>query len=279
MKISIDKIRELRSLTGSGVLSCKDALVKSGGSVKEAVDLLRSKQKIFALNKTNRETRYGAVFSAVSVDYKAGAIVELTCETDFVAKSSFFIDSVKILTEHVLKNQIKTLEELLLSNLHVDTSVESFRLDLVNRFSENINITNMVYVREELGCIGMYTHYRNTIPCISTLVIIDTVKKDLAHDMAVQVAVSNSKYCSYLDIPGSVVEKETEITRSFLCDKYKDKQGDIFDNIVKNSVKKTLSLEVLDEQYFVKDPTVKVKDLLRNEKTNVVAFYMLSVGV
>jgi elongation factor Ts len=137
----------------------------------------------------------------------------------------------------------------------------------------------MVYVKEDLGCIGMYTHLRNTIPCISTLVVIDTEKKDLAHDIAVQVAVSNSKYRTYADISSSVLEKETEVTRTFLCSKYKDKQEDVFDSIVKNSVKKALSTEVLDEQYFVKEPTVKVKDILRNEKTSVLAFYILSVGM
>lgn len=278
MVVSINDIKELRELTGAGILTCKKVLIEVNGNIKDAVEHIRKQYSIAAVKKSCRDVKFGAVYAVVTEDHTCGVLIEVSCETDFVAKSPIFIDAVKCLASFSLLNKIRSVEDLLTS-VYEGRSVNSYVEELVSKFSENVRITKL-YLREtESGCIGFYNHYRTGIPTFSALVMLNCLNKELAHDLAIHVAVSYPLYISYNSIPKDVIQKEYEETKEIYLEKYKDKGDAVFSKIVESSVKGKLDSVILSEQFFYKEQNIKVSELLSKNNVAIIDFCYARIGI
>lgn len=277
MVVSVDDIKELRRLTGAGILTCRKVLVDVGGNIEAAIELIRKQYNVAVLKKSGRDVKFGAVFTAVTEDCTCGVLIEVACETDFVAKSSIFIEAVKCLASFALSHKIRSVEELV-NGIYLGNPVSFFIEELINKFSENIRVTKL-YLREvETGCIGCYNHYRNNIPSFGALVVLNCINYDLAHDLAVHVAVSCPLYISYSDIPEDVIQKEYITSKETYLERYKDKGDVILRKIVESNVKGKFDSVILMEQFFFKEQSVKVCELLLKNKAEVSDFCYARVG-
>ncbi|MGE4169445.1 MAG: translation elongation factor Ts [Candidatus Margulisiibacteriota bacterium] len=254
MEISASLVRELREKTGVGMMDCKKALTETQGDFEAAVKYLREKGLATASKKADRETSEGRIFTAVSG--KNGVILELNCETDFVAGNETFIALGTTIANAVLAGGQTTVDQL--SGLSVDgKDLQAVLSEAVLKLGENIGVKRFERF-ESQGALGHYVHSNGKI---GVLVDFDqAVAEDLGKDVAMQVAASNPMVVQASQVPAEELEKEKEIIRNKAVNE--GKNPNFLDKVIEGRLQKFYKEICLVEQEFIKDPSKSVKEVL-----------------
>lgn len=272
MSISAAQVKELRERTGSGMMECKKALVDAAGDMEAAVEILRKSGLAKADKKAGRVAAEGLILVELSDDRRRAAIVEVNCETDFVAKKEEFQDFAAKIARRVLKDAPQTMEALLaLPLIDGGASIEESRKELIAKIGENINVRRYTLV-ETNGILGAYLHGTR----IGVLVEMKGGSEDLAKDVAMHIAASRPVCVTEAEVPAELVEKEREIFAAQA--EQSGKPADIVARMVEGRIKKYLAEVTLVGQPFVKDPETTVGKLLSKAGAEVLSFQRLELG-
>lgn len=274
MGISASMVKELRSRTGAGMMECKKALTEADGDMDAAMEALRRKGAAQADKKADRVAAEGAVVATVSGDGSTGVLVEINCETDFVAKDDNFQAYCSAVAQTVLDEQpadVAATGDLPLAG--GDGTVEQARVDLISKIGEKVTIRRFEILHAgDGGKISAYTHGSR----IGVLVSVAGGRDDLGKDLAMHIAASRPGFLSADDVPQEVLDKEKEFFTSQAQDS--GKPPEIIEKMVQGRLQKHLGEITLLGQPFVKDPDQTVEKLLKAENARVDAFRRLEVG-
>ena len=254
MEITASMVKELREMTGAGVMACKKALVEADGDFDKAIELLREKGEATAVKKAGRIAAEGVVLAVVEDDKKA-AIVEVNSETDFVAKNEKFTTFVNAVANQILANEYASVEELTEAPFVNDTAktVKEELFSNIAVIGENIAIRRFVKIQAE-GIVVPYIHGGGRIGVLveaETTVINDEVKEALKN-VAMQIAALNPKFTSKDEVDQEYIEKEKEILTAQAKNEKPDANDKIIEGMVMGRVNKELKEICLLEQVYVK---------------------------
>lgn len=274
MSISTADVKQLREVTGAGILDCKKALQESNGDLDKAVEFLRKKGLAAAAKKTSREANDGLISAQVSSDSKAGAMVEVNCETDFVARTDDFQNFVAALVRQVLAQPGLDSAEALLAAPYIDDSAKTVGeqlTEMIAKLGENMVVRQVV--RFALAGTGMIDSYIHTGSRVGVLIEVGGADPgnaqfaNLVHDIALQIAAASPRYISESNVAAGDIEAEKEIYRAQLADD--KKPADIKERIVDGKLKKWYSEVVLLNQEFVKDSSLTIAQLVEQTGKSV----------
>ena len=271
-EISAGLVKELRELTGLGMMECKKALSESGGDIKKAEELLRIKSGAKASKAATRVAAEGVIGAWLAADGKVGALLELNSETDFVAKNEDFIGFARQLAELVATRAPANVEEL----ASLDTTagkVESRRQALVQKIGENISIRRFKRLPAK-GRLALYLHGAR----IGVLVDYDG-PEEVGKDVAMHIAFAKPQHMTKAEVPADIVERERDIQLARA--KESGKPAEIAAKMVEGAVNKFLGEITLMGQPFVKDDKQTVEKMLaaKKAKLNGYAFFVVGEGI
>ncbi len=270
MTITAALVKELRDRTGAGMMECKKALVETGGDLEAAVELMRKTGAAKADKKAGRVAAEGLVRIAVADDGRRAAIVEVNCETDFVANGDEFGSFVQSIADATLAQSPADLDALLAVQLE-GVSIEDTRRTLIAKIGENMNVRRFQLMESE-DLIGSYIHGGR----IGVIVCLAGGDADLAKDVAMHVAASSPMCVAEEDVPAETLAKEREILIEQARNEGKPEA--IVEKMVEGRVRKYLAGITLVGQPFVKDPDVTVGKLLSQHGAAVTDFVRFEVG-
>jgi elongation factor Ts len=271
MNITADAVKQLRERTGAGMMECKKALVETQGDMDAAAELMRKQGLAKADKKAARVAAEGVIVIERSADGHAAAMVEVNCETDFVARGVDFGAFAQAVAAKALQARPSSLEALLQQRLDSGETLADRCRALVAKIGEKISVRRFA-VLTSTGHVSAYVHGTR----IGALVAVEGGDPILAHDVAMHVAASNPKYVSMADVPADVVAKE----RAFLTDQAQGegKPPEIVAKMVEGRLRKSLGEITLAGQAFVKDPDQTIEKLLKSAKATVKGFERFEVG-
>jgi elongation factor Ts len=277
--ISAEKVKELREKSGAGMMECKRALSSTGGDISKAIDLLRKEGVVKAAKKAGRATLEGLIAMAISPDKKSASLVEVNCETDFVARTDQFLEFISAVAEEVIRSQPKSLDALLKQPFGKSTLQESLA-ELISKVGENMSIRRFILVEASAGeAVGSYQHAGSKI---GVLVKLKGAKatEALARDVAMHVAAMSPHYIHRKQVPATTIEREKEIAKA--APDLAGKPAHLLDKILEGKLNRYYSDACLVEQPFVRDPSGKkaVGDFLREAApdTEVLEMVRYQVG-
>ncbi len=272
--ISAAMVKELRERTSSGMMECKKALVESNGDMELAIENMRKAGLAKADKKSGRIAAEGIIGVKTSADGKAVAIVDINCETDFVAKAEGFVNFVKSVTDGLLNaDNIDSEEKLLAMPLEDGVTVDEMRRGLISTLGENITVRRFEKFKTD-GGTACYLH-GNKIGVIVELAVADA---ELGKDIAMHVAASKPVCVSADQVAAETIEKEKEIFLAQQEEKIKGKPADIIEKMVTGRVSKFLAEVTLLGQPFIKDDKKTVGQLAKEKGNTVVRFSRYEVG-
>ena len=263
--ISASLVKELREKTGLGLMDCKKALEDTNGDLDLAVEELRKTSGLKASKKSSRSAADGLI-GIESLEGRS-FMVEINCETDFVARDDSFNSFMQEVLEIVSSNKDKSLEELL------EAGIEEKREKLVQKLGENIVVRRISASEDSADSSGVYLHSNNKIGVIISL---KGGTEEVAKDIAMHAAATDPMAISPSDIAQDVIDKEREIYKA--QSEESGKPADIVEKMIEGKIRKFLSEVSLTEQDFVKDPSIKINDLLKNNNASIVGFTRFEVG-
>ncbi len=263
--ISASQVKELREKTGLGLMDCKKALEEANGDLDLAVEELRKTSGLKASKKSSRSAADGLI-GIKSLGGKS-FMVEINCETDFVARDDSFNSFMQEVLEIVSSNRDKSLEELL------EAGIEDRREKLVQKLGENIVVRRITASEDGADNSGVYLHSNNKI---GTIISLKGGTEDVAKDIAMHAAATDPMAISPSEISQDVIEKEREIYKA--QSEESGKPADIVEKMIEGKIRKFLSEVSLTEQDFVKDPSIKINDLLKNNNASIIGFRRYEVG-
>ena len=268
MEITAAMVKELREKTGAGILNAKQALVENDGDMNKAMEYLRQKGIASADKKMGRIAAEGVITSVVAGN--VGAMVEVNCETDFVAKNEDFISCVNDIANVVAKENPKDVDALYAAKVNGST-VEDFIKEKIAKIGEKITIRR--FVRYE-GKIATYIHNKK----IGVLLDYENGDETLAKDICLHIASNAPEFVSRKEIPQSVIDEETRIEMG--KEDLAKKPDNIKAKIVEGRVNKLMSSKCLLEQPFVKNPDITIEKVIEG-KMNIKTFtrYVLGEGL
>ncbi|KAK3605131.1 hypothetical protein CHS0354_000800 [Potamilus streckersoni] len=258
--VSVKLVKELRDKTNAGMSDCKKALDASNGDIEKATKWLREKGMASASKRAGRETREGVIVYSEASDDKRIVMVELNCETDFVAKGNDFVELAKKISQCALDNSVSSESELYLNKLDGIT-IEEKIVNLSATLGEKIVLSKVLYRESPNGAIFPYIHLGSKLGAIVEFE--GPVSKNIGRDIAMQVAACNPLVIDRMDFSNNDIEKEMEIFRNQL--KGENKPSHVIEKIVSGKMEKYYQECVLLEQSFVKDPSKDVKDYLKEQ--------------
>ena len=251
--ISGKEVMELRQKTGAGVADCKKALEATNGDMEKAVDFLREKGMATAAKKASRIAAEGIVLAKVSG--ATGVLVEVNCETDFVAKGDQYVAFVDGVAQYVLDNDVKDIDELVAAKNDETVAATA-------KIGEKIAIRRFVKYTATAGVVESYIHMGGKV---GVLVEVEGCTcdgaKELAHDVALQIAASKPLYLCACEVPAEVIEHEKEILKAQALNE--GKPAAIVDRMVEGRVKKYYDEFCLLNQAFVKDPGLTIEKVVK----------------
>jgi elongation factor Ts len=264
-EITAALVKELRELTGLGMMECKKALAEAGGDLKKAEELLRIKSGAKASKAAGRVAAEGVIGAYLSGDAKTGSLVELNCETDFVAKNDDFVAFAQALAEIVATKNPGDLAALL-----AFPGIEAQRQALVQKIGENITIRRFAQLQAK-GKLAQYVHSGR----IGVLVDYEGAD-DVGRDVAMHISFSKPAYLTKDEVPAETVERE----RGILAARAKEsgKPAEIVAKMVEGGLNKFLAESTLLGQPFIKDDKQTVEKMLAAKKTKLLAYRFLVVG-
>lgn len=276
VQISASMVKELREKTGAGMMDAKNALIEAEGDMEKASEILRQKGVLTAEKKSGRATAEGLVQSKISPDGKKGVLVEVNCETDFVARGDMFQQLVNQLTDQALNSSAETLEALLQekSQAQPDKTVEEMIKDSIGVIKENLSLRRFTrYAVSGAGSVSTYIHTGGKIGVLLEIATgsDDVTQKEgyqqLAKDLTMHVASSAPEFLNREAIPASVIEEEKRIEMG--KEDLQSKPPEIREKIVAGRIDKILGQRILLDQPFVKDPSKTVGDLIKEKATEL----------
>jgi elongation factor Ts len=280
-EISAKDVAALRKATGAGMMDCKKALEESGGDIEQAKTWLREKGLAAAGKRAGRAAEQGAV--EVSVQGDVGALVELTCETDFVAKGAEFTSTAAALALQVATHGDA---DLLAQPYEGDQSqtVEQVIKSLAGKLGENIGLGRVARLESAGGLVDSYKHIQNERGTIGVLVALtgvdasDPKAREVAHDIALHIASEAPKWVVRDEVPADVVEAERQVLENLTRNEGKPEQA--IPKIVEGRLGGFYKTNVLTEQGFVRDPKVNIASLLSGvgPEARVERFVRIRVG-
>ena len=273
--ISASMVKDLREKTGAGMMDCKKALTETNGDMEKAIEYLREKGITKAAKKSDRIAAEGLVLAYISDDKKAGAVVEVNSETDFVAKNDEFKEFVESVAKQVTLNNPKDVEALLEEeSIEVaGKKVSEVLIEKVAKIGENMNIRRFVRFETTDGIIESYIHGNGKIAVLVNMKNADT---ELAKDICMQIAAARPEFLDEKAVPAERVDKEMEILKAQAMNEGKPEA--IAEKIVQGRIGKFYSEICLVDQEFVKNPDIKVKDLLKEKNAEVIEFARVERG-
>jgi len=271
MAISASMVKELRERTGAGMMECKKALTETNGDIETAIENMRKSGQAKAAKKAGRTAADGVIVMAQ--DSGRAVMVEVNCETDFVAKDENFKSFSDAVAERALNSDVADVEALMALPLHEgeDTTIEEARQALVSKIGENMNVRRFIRA-EAQGTIASYSHGVR----IGVLVDVSGGDEVLGRDLAMHIAASNPVCVDESQVPADMLAKEREITEAQAKDS--GKPDNIIEKMIEGRMRKYLGEITLVGQPFVKDPDTKVGKLLQANGATVNAFTRFEVG-
>ena len=267
-------VKELREKTGAGMMDCKKVLTETDGDMEKAIELLRERGIAKAAKKSGRVAAEGLVEAYVSEDGKVGAIVEVNAETDFVAKNEEFKTFVANIAKQVAEKNPKDVEELLAQDSIEEPgkTVNEVLIEKIATIGENMNIRRFARFESE-GLVEKYIHGDGKI---AVLVSMKSGDKEVAKDVCMQIAAARPEYLNEAAVPAERLEKEKEILKAQTMNEGKPEA--IAEKIVLGRIGKFYSEICLVDQEFVKDPSKKVSQLLKEHNAEVAEFARFEKG-
>ena len=271
MSVTADTVRQLRERTGAGMMECKKALVETSGNMDAAAELMRKQGLAKADKKATRVAAEGVIAIEHAADARSAAMVEVNCETDFVAREQDFRRFAADVARSAVASKPADLDALVASKLGSGENIDERRRALVAKIGEKISVRRFTRV-ESTGPLGAYLHGTR----IGVLVRLEGGSAELARDLAMHIAASNPRYISVDEVPAAEVAKEREILTSQA--QQVGKSPEIAAKMVEGRLRKSLAEITLLGQPFVKDPDQTVEKLLKSAGASVREFQRFEVG-
>ena len=274
MEIKAQQVKALREKTGAGMMDCKKALVETNGDEEKAIDLLREKGILKAAKKSDRIAAEGLVDIYISDDKKVGAIIEVNSETDFVARNEEFKTFVKDLVKQVADENPADVEALLNSESAVEKGklIKDVLTEKIATIGENLSIRRFERYETD-GVLGQYIHMGGTI---GVLVDTDSASEEVGEDICMQITAEKPEFIDEKDVPEDRVNKEKEVLKAQVVNEGKPEA--IAEKIVNGRIGKFFGEICLLDQPFVKNPDIKVKEMLAQNKVIVNRFVRFEKG-
>lgn len=270
MSVTAAQVKELRERTGAGMMECKKALESVNGDVQRAIEELRKSGRAKADKKAGRIAAEGVIVLRTSDDGKQAAMLEVNCETDFVARDENFVTFTNALIKIALINKVQDITSL--GSMPYDgVTIEEARQALVAKVGENIHLRRVAFI-DAPTTVGTYLHGNR----IGVFVQLDTDNAELSKDIAMHIAASKPLVITPEEVPPDLIAKEKEIFMAQAASS--GKPQDIIEKMVDGRLKKFLDEVSLLGQPFVKDPNVTVANLLSKNRAKVTAFIRFEVA-
>ncbi|MCI2153752.1 MAG: translation elongation factor Ts [Stecheria intestinalis] len=276
MAITASQVKELREITGAGMMDCKKALVATDGDVKKAIDWLREKGISKAAKKEGRTAADG--LSKVVVNGNRAVIVELNSETDFVAKNEKFLGLLDDCVNAIMNSNVKTLDEALALKSGEGTLKDEI-ISATAIIGEHIALRRFAIVeKQDDEIFGTYMHNNGVISAVC--VVKGTADAQIAKNMAMQIASMSPSYVSRKDMPQDIVNHEREIQQQLVSndESLANKPEKVKAGIVEGRLSKSLQDMCLVDQIFFLDPEKKCGEYLKENNAEVVTFVKYKVG-
>ncbi len=271
--ITAKQVQELRERTGAGLMDCKKALLAADGDIGSAIEVMRKTGQAKADKKAGRIAAEGIVLFRVSSDGKVAVMLEINCETDFVARDEQFTRFAEAVAAQALLAKAKDVATLLALPLvgNSGQTIEEARQELVAKIGENIQIRRIVLV-ESTGFVGSYVHGGR----IGVLVDLNGGDAQLGKDLAMHIAANNPLVVNRNQVPNDIIEKEREIFSAQA--QSSGKPPAVLEKMVEGRINKFLDEMSLVGQPFVKDPNTTVGKLLEHANAKVNNFVRFAAG-
>ena len=271
--ITAELVKQLREKTGAGMMDCKKVLTEVDGDMEKAAELLRERGIAKAAKKSGRIAAEGLVAAYVADNKKVGAVVEVNAETDFVAKNEEFKSFVADVAEIVSVENPADVEALLeVKYKGTEKTVREVLTDKIATIGENMSIRRFMRFESE-GLVESYIHGDGKIAVLVNFAKGESV---LAKDVCMQIAAAKPEYLNREAVPQDAVQKEMEILKAQAMNE--GKPAEIAEKMVQGRIGKYYSEICLLDQEFVKDPSVKVGDLIKSQGAEMVAFARFEKG-
>ncbi len=268
--VSASMVKELRELTGAGMLDCKKALDEVNGNMEEAITYLREKGISKAQKKSSRIAAEGLALSKVNGN--KAVIVEVNSETDFVAKNEEFIKLINAIADTLLESNAKTVEEAL-ELKYEDKTINDLIIEKISTIGEKLSFRRFeVIEKKDSEVFGTYSHLNGKIVTLDVL----SSDEELAKDIAMQIAAMRPSYLSKEDVPSEVVEKERTILKETAVNEGLAENK--IDMIVNGRLNKFYEEICLLEQGFIKENKMKVSKYVESKNSKILSFVRYEVG-
>ena len=272
-QITAGLVKELRERTGAGMMDCKKALAATEGDMDKAIDFLREKGLAAAAKKAGRIAAEGLVVSYVSEDSKVGVIVEVNCETDFVAKTENFQEVVAGIAAHVAKSNPADMDALNASEIEAGKTVAALITESIAKIGENISLRRFARYEVAEGMVAAYIHGGGKIGVLVSMTAGDA---ELGKDVAMHIAAANPGYLTREQVPTAELEHEKAVLTEQARNEGKPEK--IIEKMVQGRIQKYYKEVCLVDQEFVKDPDQTVGKLVAAAGAAVTEFTRFQLG-
>ena len=269
-KITAQMVKELRDRTGAGMMECKKALTQAVGNMDKAIEAMRKAGQAKADKKSSRIAAEGVITLSIKDNY--ANMIEINCETDFVAKDENFLEFVNVISNSSFDSYNGVLEDFINSKHESGKTLEEIRLELISKVGENVKIRRIKTIGNNNAHLGHYMHGSK----IGVVVILEKENNELAKDICMHIAAMKPAALNSNDIPKEDLEKEKEIYMAQA--KESGKPENIIQKMVDGKMKKYISEVTLVDQTFVKDNDITISDLLKKHGNNILSFHRMEVG-
>ena len=259
MAITAAQVNDLRQRTGAGMMDCKRALQEADGDIQKAIEILRKKGASVAAKRAEKSANEGLVITKISDDKKSATILELNCETDFVAKSEDFVNLANFIVDEVYKSKPKNVDELMKNK-----AVQDKLNEVLGKVGEKIEVSRFDNIEAANGLLVDYIHPGSKLGVLIKFDEVNSGNEELYNigkDMAMQVAAMNPISIKREDVPKEIVDKEIEIYKELA--KKEGKPEQMLEKIAMGRLNKFYQENVLLEQAYIKDNAKTVGDLLK----------------
>ena len=298
MEISASLVKDLREKTGAGMMDCKKALVETQGNFDAAVDYLRKKGIASAAKKAGRATKEGLVASFLHPEGRAGVVLEINCETDFVSRTEQFKQFIALVGNHILQSKTGSVEELASQPITAAGGKTASLLlqETIATLGENMSIRRFARFEapaDGKGLVASYIHGEGKVGVLVNLGVGSAsaahgdATKTFAKDLTMHIAAAAPQWLNASDVPAEVISKEKEIALAQIQNSGKQMKPEFMEKAVEGRVRKVLEETCLMTQPFVKDPNKSIAQLIKETDAAVggglavldFARFMLGEGV
>lgn len=271
-EISAKLVKELRERTGAGMMECKKALTEVAGDIEAAVEHMRKAGLAKADKKAGRVAAEGTLVISSSADGKTATLLEVNCETDFVAMGDEFKDFAAKLADLAREKNLADVEALNAAAFEAGKTVDERRRELIAKIGENMNVRRFATIKSANGIVGAYLHGKK----IGVLVEIEGGDAELAKDLAMQIAAGNPIAVDAASLPQDFLDKENEIHRAKA--EQSGKPANIIEKMVEGAMSKLFGEVTLLGQKFIKDDSKTIEQLLKEKGAKVIEFVRYELG-